>query len=132
MDRIVDIESVLVDATCVNGGGYLEEFLVNAVGIISENPGAGTSEWGASVEEKFNLKPAGTLNSLNSSSFEIDFGVFAGKNGDTSVVVSITDNYGGGQGQHMVNEDESLLIGLELLVVETDGQSSSTVSISWA
>ena len=132
MDRIVDIESVLVDATCINGGGYLEEILVDAVGIISENSDAGTSEWGASVEEKFNLKPAGTLNSLNSSSFEIDFGVFAGKNGDTSVVVSITDNYSGGQGQHMVNEDESFLIGLELLVVETDGQSSSTVSISWA
>ena len=31
MDRIVDIESVLVDATCINGGGYLEEILVDAV-----------------------------------------------------------------------------------------------------
>ena len=130
MDSIVGIETELFDATCVNGGGYLAGVVETTVADIQDNPDSGTSGWGGFIEEKFDFNTAGKFDSINSTSFEIDFGLSADGNGDTSVIVSITDNYGDSQGQQMVNEDESLLISLGLWVVATGGQSPSTVSIS--
>ena len=132
MDRMVGIEIELFEATCVNGGVYLEEIVKTTVANVHDNPYTGTSEWGVFVEEKFDLNTAGKLKSSNSTSFEIDLGLSK----YTSSIVSITGDYGDGQGQQMVNEDKTSLVSLVVSVVEADGQSPSTVSlsvsISWA
>jgi hypothetical protein len=128
--RVFDFDVELFDATSLSGTENLEDVVDDIAVHVQDNPSVDVASY---IQHTFDLNNSGQLSSINSTSIEIDVGLSVnGKNGDIAEIVTVTQDSEGGRGLKLANQEETIIVFTEVLVIESNGPSpsNSTVSIS--
>jgi hypothetical protein len=129
MDRAVEVDITLFDATCLNGTDYLKEVVDLTVVDVRENNGS-LSEVFIYLQDDLTLDINGRLISINASFLEINVGSSEIGNSDIQILTFVQDS----DGKRLANEDETIAVLVDAQVVDFNAPPpppNATVSISW-
>ncbi|KAN0140121.1 hypothetical protein V8E53_002017, partial [Lactarius tabidus] len=121
--EVFDFDVELFDATSLSGTENLEDVVDDIAVHVQDNPSVDVASY---IQHTFDLNNSGQLSSINSTSIEIDVGLSVnGKNGDIAEIVTVTQDSEGGRGLKLANQEETIIVFTEVLVIESNGPSPS-------
>lgn len=131
VDRVFNVGVELFDATYLSSTESLEEVVDVIAVYVQNNPGIGTNEVAAFIEETFSIDSSGQLNSINGTFIELDVSLSANRHGGIAetLTVTVTQDSEGGQKQKLANQEETILVFLEVFFFESNTPSPSTCTV---